>query len=971
MFVCSCLGAGITSDVLEDMSIEEQQGTLKAILASNPALLSTLTAEQAQVVSRTRRGRSAQRKHTASEQEAESLSTRGHVTHIVHVDSSDSTSTHSSDSSLGPGTSYFGVVPQPGRQLSMKSPIGTEPNSSPSRLGDLAQMMSVDEQMDEQMVSPTSLKKPVQLVLDSDEEAVDEENVDEEPETQPYDQDCLLANSEVWPQRVEQELTLVETVPETQIVDSHPENSSQDEPMEIADLRDSIVKPVDVEQDVPLTRIYRAQRNPDKTFWPSLYAPSNVKDPNVYTDVIKLVFDLYMRRVCRAKKQIDQVARAWGKPVRSGCHMKGCLRARSSRLQGEPCQDAEHGRGRSLRRRLPQTQGFDMMNNQRNCDDDDYDDFDLNFSQTLKPDFDSHQRFRSENRRNLQAHDEGRSALDDAGCRQSPCRVTEEQDQYVVDKEDENDSDEWIPVKMTRGSGKRNAVRTGNQKQTQARERKKRKHVDKAHSNKINLSKDVASTHRKLRQVTACEAEDDTTSVDKCEFDAMLKGNGASLRQAYVWSDEENENRALVRQTFVWSDEENGNGKTQSGHGHASLSHVSKLSQGALVKVDRVDALDGKVGMLSAEMVVNEDLRDENSEGDKHSAVLMVDFSTSNKADSNLNDEDNTSCGIVDAGTVSINSSQSCESLLDAQGNLYSTQLCLSAHDPLGTDSHLAPTSSLQRNSSPAQSSLRLKRAAAGRETGTLSLDSQLELRPSKHGRLSGAAVKPQKHERLSVGEARPLAGDESRGMLSSLTSKPDTTGNQDRNNDESDDCGNVKACGTEVSDQVVMQAKIGDSMYDPKQESKRLRSNRCLKRNTVEVTLGEKRRKFDYSAEEKKSKISSEMLAAVSVESSPGGVDHSLSSAPGRAQLLQDEEIHVADSTCPICCQYFHPSRLEAHASSCGEDAEIAVEGEADQEMRCIKCTVKVPKEDIKKHQAQCRQTDVPVRRLTRSSKE
>lgn len=53
--------------------------------------------------------------------------------------------------------------------------------------------MSEDEQMDEQMASPTSPKKPIQLVLDSD-----EEDVDEEPETQPYDQDCHLANSEVY-----------------------------------------------------------------------------------------------------------------------------------------------------------------------------------------------------------------------------------------------------------------------------------------------------------------------------------------------------------------------------------------------------------------------------------------------------------------------------------------------------------------------------------------------------------------------------------------------------------------------------------------------------------------------------------------------------------------------------------------------------------------------------------------------------
>lgn len=47
-----------------------------------------------------------------------------------------------------------------------------------------------------------------------------------------------------WRQREEQELTTVETVPETQVVDSHPENSSQDEPMEAAHLCDSIVKPV-------------------------------------------------------------------------------------------------------------------------------------------------------------------------------------------------------------------------------------------------------------------------------------------------------------------------------------------------------------------------------------------------------------------------------------------------------------------------------------------------------------------------------------------------------------------------------------------------------------------------------------------------------------------------------------------------------------------------------------------------------
>ena len=53
-------------------------------------------------------------------------------------------------------------------------------------------------------------------------------------------------------------------------------------------------------------------------------------DKNCYSQVVNLMFDLYRRRVCREQKRLSK-SLSWGDPVATGSHVEGCLRSKSGK----------------------------------------------------------------------------------------------------------------------------------------------------------------------------------------------------------------------------------------------------------------------------------------------------------------------------------------------------------------------------------------------------------------------------------------------------------------------------------------------------------------------------------------------------------------------------------------------------------------------------------------------------------------
>ncbi|GFO36170.1 late embryogenesis abundant protein ecp63 [Plakobranchus ocellatus] len=101
--------------------------------------------------------------------------------------------------------------------------------------------------------------------------------------------------------------------------------------------------------------------------WPALHAENSDLNADCCSQVVKLMFDLYMRRVHREQRRLAQMV-AWGVPVEMGPHMDGCLRSKRK------CRKAQEPSGPLKNRifsKLSKNDPSDFCNNEDGRDDDD------------------------------------------------------------------------------------------------------------------------------------------------------------------------------------------------------------------------------------------------------------------------------------------------------------------------------------------------------------------------------------------------------------------------------------------------------------------------------------------------------------------------------------------------------------------------------------------------------------------------
>ncbi|XP_059172494.1 uncharacterized protein LOC131953356 isoform X2 [Physella acuta] len=85
-----------------------------------------------------------------------------------------------------------------------------------------------------------------------------------------------------------------------------------------------------------LRRIYPKQiEQRDMGIWKYILPPEGVKHPDRHAEVVKLVFDIYHRRLRRAQEQHKGELLPWGRPVLPGPHHEGCLVAKFKGRKGQ------------------------------------------------------------------------------------------------------------------------------------------------------------------------------------------------------------------------------------------------------------------------------------------------------------------------------------------------------------------------------------------------------------------------------------------------------------------------------------------------------------------------------------------------------------------------------------------------------------------------------------------------------------
>ncbi|GFS15905.1 hypothetical protein ElyMa_006781800 [Elysia marginata] len=92
---------------------------------------------------------------------------------------------------------------------------------------------------------------------------------------------------------------------------------------------------------------------------PSLYCGDSAVDKNCYSQVVKLMFDLYRRRVSREQRRLHQSLK-WGSPVEVGLHMEDCLRLKG--VKKTLASTEETGEGWSRKSRILRRHGNGLVN---------------------------------------------------------------------------------------------------------------------------------------------------------------------------------------------------------------------------------------------------------------------------------------------------------------------------------------------------------------------------------------------------------------------------------------------------------------------------------------------------------------------------------------------------------------------------------------------------------------------------------
>ncbi|RUS82895.1 hypothetical protein EGW08_009360, partial [Elysia chlorotica] len=237
--------------------------------------------------------------------------------------------------------------------------------------------------------------------------------------------------------------------------------------------------------------------------WSALHTGDTDVDKNCYTQVVKLMFDLYRRRVCREQKRLTK-SLSWGDPVAVGPHFEGCLRSKVVK-KAQPL--LETGELCSRKNRLLRSHRNNILNSRSTEDPYVLNSFDKDEKDNSDEDFQSSSHAAVYLRKNIWDDEHGACNLTIEGSSRRSARLCSKKIAQSRASESEesdvNETEEWVPEQKKSNRKNLHLKKNGPKREQQKSDKVegsngvKKKQAEKVFTNFTNVDEDVAVNQSK------------------------------------------------------------------------------------------------------------------------------------------------------------------------------------------------------------------------------------------------------------------------------------------------------------------------------------------------------------------------------------------------------------------------------------------------------------------------------------------
>ncbi|CAL1534079.1 unnamed protein product, partial [Lymnaea stagnalis] len=607
--------------------------------------------------------------------------------------------------------------------------------------------------------------------------------------------------------------------------------------------------------------------------WASLCIARNIENPDCLAKVFELVYDIYFRRLKRAQQNLKGKVTAWGKPVTTGAHVEGCLIAKNKKTNLT----------RNRKVNSITTATLAAVNDSDHTDPDSPSSKagadERAFKESGMRTGDARKGFQME--KNTQP-DKSRTAKKTSNVvEEDDIRMTFQSEDGEQSKSDNDDSDYKPPQKNS-------SRQLGNSKKIS----KKRKGDNRETASKTSLIK------RQKKAVIVTKVDEYGNDAGSYNQSLTIPAKDLKLSQNILPEREARQDKEYASTPYIWLDDD------------PTTSSNTNSQPGELQMYTTLDesSNDKKHADLSEENSFDEDVAET-----KVNIPLATDVTSSQRLSPGFN-------------------SQSSNSLLDVNGDLYSTQIA------------------------------RHKKRGRARQLPAADIE-LVGFTNDEHATNASLQEKSERDFNSNQGCAT-----EKRGLRKRIREKAEKDSPEDEEHKAEFNSLNLfQYSVNEINDNSKKRKEVkgySKAKTNAKKPNLIVASDRHANREPLSQNNAQDSLHHDEGSPEREKNLTTKINKAIYPSSYKN---------PAPWKEIQNQpsgfnSVKEAAQPCPVCGEKFSMEILESHASSCGEDVKII----PDEITICVYCQCEFHIDHIKEHQIKCsKMTKAGTpKRLTRSLK-
>ncbi|XP_055887972.1 uncharacterized protein LOC106071137 [Biomphalaria glabrata] len=598
------------------------------------------------------------------------------------------------------------------------------------------------------------------------------------------------------------------------------------------------------------------------SLWSFLRQSKTQINPDQYTEIVKLVYDIYFRRLQREQKAMKQPANKWGRPVVPGPHIEGCLLAQPKKYKNKVLR---------------------LIHNNRDDDENNLPD--------LKREGEN-QSDKTQKKHNSVSRKDSKTISKDM-----VEYVEHDEFELIEEEESENEFEIYREEDFTGNSKK---LRTNHSSV-----------IDGGSNNLKVIKRKIESsgtggkrkTHRKLLS----EKDIHMVDQDSPELDSINKTVVVATPSKRIVNRKKLNSQRNLESVFVWSCDDSSESETDNidaPYAESASRHHSKTKANDILVIKSASS-------PTFDILENADtLPPDFVENTITSSCPQTKSPSSHRE--TCADSENVRLSQESASCLS--NSQSSNSLLDANGDLYSTQITCHRRKLKKLDSTV-PQPIPQQNSVSLSSDLVVDTASAA------------------------VNKKYQEGKALNVN----LTGE---NVMENTSTTPNSTNrNVDQPQHSLDSCKDMKRNYEAVkSDEEETDLKTS--------KPKRTKRSKDLSKKSKKKSTTTPRKLIKNPKKESEDSDEDVICSEISLAG---------------PSTIQPESVVEKKYACPICGEHFNEEKIEEHASNCGDE-------QGDQAMiSCSFCHVEMTSDVIRQHEVKCslkRKTRIMPSRTSRDNR-